>query len=48
VKKGDPVLVTEAMKMETTVTAPKDGIVSEIVAKAGARISQGDLLLVIE
>ena len=48
VKKGDPVLVTEAMKMETTITAPKDGIVSEIVAKAGARISQGDLLLVIE
>ena len=28
--------------------APKDGIVSEIVAKAGARISSGDLLLVIE
>ncbi len=48
VKKGDPILVTEAMKMETTITAPKDGIVSEIVAKAGARISQGDLLLVIE
>ena len=48
VKKGDPVLVTEAMKMETTVTAPKDGIVSEILAKAGGRISSGDLLLVIE
>lgn len=48
VKKGDPVLVTEAMKMETTITAPRDGIVSEIVVKAGTRISSGDLLLVIE
>ena len=48
VKKGDPVLVTEAMKMETTITAPRDGIVSEIVVKAGTRISQGDLLVVIE
>ena len=48
VKKGEPIIVTEAMKMETNITAPKDGIVSEIVAKAGARISSGDLLLVIE
>lgn len=48
VKKGDPILVTEAMKMETTITAPRDGIVSEIVVKAGTRISSGDLLLVIE
>ena len=48
VKKGVPILVTEAMKMETTITAPRDGIVSEIVVKAGTRISSGDLLLVIE
>lgn len=48
VKKGEPILVTEAMKMETTITAPRDGIVSEIVVKAGTRISSGDLLLVIE
>jgi len=48
VKKGEPVLVTEAMKMETTITAPRDGIVSEIVVKAGTRISSGDLLLIIE
>lgn len=48
VKKGDAILVTEAMKMETTITAPRDGIVSEIVVKAGTRISSGDLLLVIE
>ena len=48
VKKGDPVIVTEAMKMETTITAPMDGIVSEIHVKAGQRIESGDLLMVIE
>lgn len=48
VKKGEPVIVTEAMKMETTITAPTDGIVSEIHVKAGQRIESGDLLIVIE
>lgn len=48
VKKGDPIVVTEAMKMETTITAPKDGIVSEIQVHGGSRIESGDLLLVIE
>ena len=48
VKKGDPIIVTEAMKMETTITAPVDGIVSEIHVKAGQRIESGDLLMVIE
>ena len=48
VKKGDPVIVTEAMKMETTITAPMDGIVSEIHVKAGQRIESGDLLMLIE
>lgn len=48
VKKGQPVIVTEAMKMETTITAPIDGIVSEIHVKAGQRIESGDLLMVIE
>ena len=48
VKKGQPVIVTEAMKMETTITAPIDGIISEIHVKAGQRIESGDLLMVIE
>lgn len=48
VKKGEPVIVTEAMKMETTITSPVDGIVSEIHVKPGARIESGDLLMVIE
>lgn len=48
VKRGDHLLITEAMKMETTVQAPKDGIVKEIYAKAGDAISTGDLLLELE
>ncbi|MFJ5791480.1 pyruvate carboxylase [Lysinibacillus sp. NPDC093197] len=48
VKRGDHLLITEAMKMETTVQAPKDGIVKEVYAIAGDAISTGDLLIEIE
>ena len=48
VKRGDHLLITEAMKMETTVQAPKDGIVKEIFASAGDPISTGDLLIELE
>lgn len=41
-------MVTEAMKMETTITAPIDGMVKEICVAAGSRITSGDLLAVIE
>ena len=47
-KRGDHLLITEAMKMETTVQAPKDGIVKEIFVKAGDAISTGDLLIEME
>jgi pyruvate carboxylase len=48
VKRGDHLLITEAMKMETTVQAPKDGIVKEIYVTAGNPISTGDLLIELE
>lgn len=48
VKRGEHLLITEAMKMETTVQAPKDGIVKDIYAKAGDAISTGDLLIELE
>lgn len=48
VKKGDVLLVTEAMKMETTITAPKDGTVAEILVAPGSRIESGDCLLVLQ
>ena len=48
VKKGDVLLVTEAMKMETTITAPKDGTVAEILVTPGSRIESGNCLLVLQ
>lgn len=48
VSRGDHLLITEAMKMETTVQAPVDGIVKEIYTTAGDTISTGDLLIELE
>ncbi|QPC46213.1 pyruvate carboxylase [Mangrovibacillus cuniculi] len=45
VKRGDHLLLTEAMKMETTVQAPFDGVVEEIFVQGGDSIQTGDLLL---
>ncbi|MBI3437500.1 MAG: biotin/lipoyl-binding protein [Proteobacteria bacterium] len=48
VKKGDALLVLEAMKMEHTLTAPFDGKVVELKAKAGDQVSEGVLLAKLE
>ncbi|WP_102348990.1 pyruvate carboxylase [Bacillus sp. Marseille-P3661] len=45
VKKGDHLIITEAMKMETTVQAPFDGVVKDIHVVNGDAIQTGDLLL---
>ncbi|MCH4166205.1 MAG: pyruvate carboxylase [Megasphaera sp.] len=45
VKKGEPIVVTEAMKMETTITSPINGTVGEIYATKGQAIISGDCLL---
>lgn len=47
-KKGDPILVLEAMKMEHTLVAPFDGKLAELNAKAGAQVSEGVLLAKLE
>ena len=44
VKKGQPLLVLEAMKMEHTITAPHDGVVAEI-ATEGAQVNDGAMLV---
>jgi oxaloacetate decarboxylase alpha subunit/pyruvate carboxylase subunit B len=48
VKAGDPVVVVEAMKMESTLPSPVDGKVKEIRFKAGDRIVKGDVIAVFE
>jgi len=48
VKKGDGLVVIEAMKMENELQAPKDGIVKAISSSPGTAVDGGALLLVIE
>jgi len=45
VKQGDHLIITEAMKMETTVQAPFSGTIQDIYVKDGEAISTGDLLI---
>jgi len=48
VEEGDAVAVLEAMKMESTITAPRAGKVERIAARSGSRLDQGDLVLVLD
>ena len=48
VKAGQPVLVTEAMKMEAEVQAPIDGTVRDIHVSKGDRVTPGEVLIEIE
>jgi len=48
VKKGEHLLVSEAMKMETTIQAPSDGKIKAVHVKAGDSIETGDLLIEME
>ncbi len=45
VEKGDHLIITEAMKMETTVQAPFAGTIKEIFVEDGEAIQTGDLLI---
>jgi len=45
VAKGEKILSLEAMKMQTTVYAPADGIISEIPIKVGDAVEAKDLLM---
>lgn len=45
VNQGDHLMITEAMKMETTVQAPFTGVVKEIYVQNGEAIQTNDLLI---
>jgi pyruvate carboxylase len=46
--KGEVLLTLEAMKMETTVRAERDGAIKEILARPGQQVDTKDLLIVFE
>ena len=48
VKKGDILVVLEAMKMEHQITATENGKVTELFIKEGNQIENGALLMVVE
>lgn len=45
IKKGQKLLVMEAMKMENQVLAEKDGVVESIKVELGQSVLQGDVLI---
>ena len=45
---NQPLLITEAMKMETTIQAPFNGIIKQVTVANGDAIATGDLLIEIE
>jgi 3-methylcrotonyl-CoA carboxylase alpha subunit len=48
VKRGDALVVMEAMKMEHTLVAPRDGVVAEVGADAGVQTIEGAVLVRLE
>jgi biotin carboxyl carrier protein len=48
VKKGQEILVVEAMKMENAIRAPHDGRIARLAAKVGDMVSPGTVLVELE
>lgn len=48
ISKGDPLVVLEAMKMEHTLTAERDGIVESILVQEGEQVTGGTVLLTLQ
>lgn len=47
VKKGDMLLILEAMKMENEILAAQDGTVAQVLVQKGASVNSGDVMVVL-
>ena len=45
VKKGQVLIILEAMKMENEIVAPRDGTITSVVTSKGASVNTDDLLM---
>ncbi|MBT3765479.1 MAG: pyruvate carboxylase [Rhodospirillaceae bacterium] len=48
VKRGDVLVAIEAMKMETSIFAERDGVIDKVLHHVGAQVDTKDLLVVME
>ncbi|WP_028387971.1 acetyl/propionyl/methylcrotonyl-CoA carboxylase subunit alpha [Legionella fairfieldensis] len=48
VKEGDSLIILEAMKMEHTIHAPKDGVLSELFYEVGSQVNEGAELVALK
>lgn len=48
VKRGQPLMIVEAMKMEHTITAPVDGVIAAINANVGEQVDEKSALIAFE
>jgi biotin carboxyl carrier protein len=48
VEAGEGIVVVEAMKMQNEIKSPKKGVVKKLLATAGAAVSPGDVLAIVE
>lgn len=45
VRRGQPLLILEAMKMRNAICAPRDGVVAEVHVRAGQQVRHGEPLV---
>ena len=48
VKKGDILVILEAMKMEINIESPKDGVIKEILVNQGDTVDSNQVLAIVE